>query len=145
LFRLLLSEGVVALGGIPQQAKGLFAEARRYEQAGDLKNAEKAYIRYLQEFPGSAQAHANLGVVYGHETKFDLLVTRVNKSPSLARMACCEDTRTALTSWAARRGSTTPLTIATSMELLCRRNAESMRLTPTSKDPGAGASGYRHS
>ena len=101
---MLLGQGVVALGGVPQQASELFAEARRYEQAGDLKNAEKAYIRYLEEFPGSAQAHANLGVVYSHETKFDQAIDEYRSA------LCVSGDIDALTlvDYAARLFSSTP-------------------------------------
>jgi hypothetical protein len=49
------------------------------------------------------------------------------------RTAFCEGTSTPWTSWAARQASTTPLTIATSMEFSCPRNAGSMPLTATSE------------
>ena len=56
-------------GTAPQEEGELFERARRYQESGDLVNAENTYRRYLRESSGSAQAHANLGVVYAHEGK----------------------------------------------------------------------------
>src|SRR5215831_6887597 len=83
----LLGEGAFAFDWQAQEQGDFFAEARRYEQAGDLKNAEKAYAQHLQRYPGSAQAHANLGVVYAHEARFERAVeeyrTALKLDPSL--------------------------------------------------------------
>src|SRR5205823_11869709 len=54
-------------GTAPQEESELFERARRYQESGDLVNAENTYRRYLRESSSSAQAHANLGVVYAHE------------------------------------------------------------------------------
>jgi tetratricopeptide (TPR) repeat protein len=56
--------------GAARQAQQLFEEARQREQQGDFKGAERLYQQYLQRFPQSGEAFANLGVIYAKQARF---------------------------------------------------------------------------
>ena len=54
-----------------QDSEGLFVKARAYQDKGEWSLADASYRQFLQQVPGSAAAHSNLGVVCAHERKFD--------------------------------------------------------------------------
>lgn len=68
----------------------LFAEGRAEQQRGDWKAAEKLYAEYLQIAPDSPRVHANLGVVYAHEGKFNAAIAEYRSAlrldPTLTSM-----------------------------------------------------------
>ena len=63
-----------------QEASGVFQEARKYEQQGDLRKAEEFYLEFLRLAPGSAVGHTNLGVVYAHEQKVDKAIAEYKQA-----------------------------------------------------------------
>lgn len=69
-----LIPGSARATGKTHDLAALFAEARSEEQKGDWKAAGKLYAEYLQLSPDSPRVHANLGVVYAHEGKFDAAI-----------------------------------------------------------------------
>ena len=63
-----------------QEASALFGKARQYQQESDLQKAEELYLRFLKLAPGSAEAHANLGVVYAQGGKLDLAIREYHRA-----------------------------------------------------------------
>jgi tetratricopeptide (TPR) repeat protein len=55
---------------LPQDSEGLFSKARAQQDSGEWKLAEALYRQFLEQTPGSAEGHSNLGIVYVHEGKF---------------------------------------------------------------------------
>lgn len=76
----LLGPSKASLGQTRPEGPGPFAEARRCEERGDLPKAERLYLEYLHSFPRSAQARANLGVVFAHEGKLDKAIAEYKQA-----------------------------------------------------------------
>jgi TonB family protein len=59
--------------------ESLVAAARRYEQAGDLKNAEKTYLELTQARPRDPKAFLQLAGYYNRQGQFDKVVAALSK------------------------------------------------------------------
>src|SRR5207253_8017178 len=64
---------LVSISGLLWAAgdRELFEKARSFERAGDWVAAETAYRSYIKDNPAIPEALGNLGVVLGHQAKYD--------------------------------------------------------------------------